>query len=109
MQPLLCPGGYGVPVKAGRYKVCQIHGIIDAGQSADVHIVDDGTLEWSDSMGNLLTSKTSNQKTLFRCKGYSSTDGHLSVTFSEPVDVKNGLSLIEYTGIEPGTLLVYVR
>ena len=63
MYPLLCPGGYGMPIRAGKNEI--VHITANAYSDTDdmyIRLVDDISLEPTDRWGKLPAEKTRIQR-----------------------------------------------
>ena len=108
MRPILCKGGFPVPVKSGK---CEVIGICaPANNTAAASRL---TLQDNDpyaSLGNALPTESTNLKNVvFDEKGVASVDGNIYHMFKEPLVFVNGICLVNNSNLLPGRTIVYTR
>ena len=109
MYPIQCPGGYPVPVKAGRFDItgfCVT--VADPASNSQFAIVDDSAIKETDTLGNLLTTLDSKKVVLANLKGLANIDTVLSYDFSEPIKTRYGISIYGNNWVA-GSVCVYRR
>lgn len=108
MRPILCKGGYPVPIKTG---MCEIVGVCAPVNS--VSTASRLTLQDNDpyaDFGNALPAEDTNLKNIiFDFKGMASVDNNVVCMFKEPIKVINGVSLVNNSNLLPGRIIVYVK
>jgi hypothetical protein len=112
MYPLLCPGGYGVPVTGARVDVIGVRAAVSSPASASrLILLDDPDIN-GDNFGRILsdTAPYDNYSGfIVDVKGVADVDGNLEVLFPEPIRLRYGISVAETTNLVPGSIMVYQR
>lgn len=110
MYPILCTGGYGVPLKAGKCEIIQITAAAsDSVAAARLTIVDDRDLTKEDRYGNLLEAKENQHSLVFDKKRVAACDANIDWHPAEPLRVRHGLSVVNAENLVPGSIMVYIR
>jgi len=110
MQPVLCAGGYPIPItKKGRHEIVAIVATVNDTTAAsrltlldseDYRIVDDGNdLQYKDK-----------RRLIFDQKGMANADATLGVVFPEPLKVIHGFTITgATTNLVAGKTFIYTR
>ena len=109
MQPLMCAGGFPMPIKKGRFEIYAILATIDDTtvesritliDSEDFKIVPDSNdMQYKDS-----------RRMIFDMKGLANADGCIGMVFPEPIKVIKGISLNSLSNnLTAGKTFVYTR
>ena len=104
MYPLLCPGGYGVPFKKGKFRIMKITAVTKVD---DINAI--SRLQLCDTPRNLPNSKTPTEKIVIDLKGEAVDDATLEFECKEPIIVRDTLYPMIATNLEPGSTLVYTK
>ena len=103
MQPLLCKGGYALPIGKGKK---EIYGVVAA--------VSDPTaasrLALIDSEDFAVVEDVTDKKHFIDLKGLANTDGVIGCMFAEPIKVIDGVAVdAASTNLIAGRTFLYVR
>ncbi|UCE05512.1 MAG: hypothetical protein JSW07_18170 [bacterium] len=111
MYPLLCQGGYGMPIKAGKFEIIQIEAPgSDTNASSRLTLLDDTEVEpTDDKWGQLVKTKTKVHHIIYDQKRVAACHANLSTELKEPIKVRNGLSVLNATNLVPGSIMVYAK
>lgn len=102
MYPILCPGGYGVPWKLGKFEIVHIEAPgSDTNASSRLTFLDDTEA--------MVTTKVSKHRLIYDQKRVAACHANIGGELKEPIKIRNGLSLLNSTNLEPGHIFVYVR
>jgi len=105
MYPLVCPGGYGIPMKTGRFEICQIRAAVTTPANAAQLKLADYDIT---AAGGIPGTKDSNHVLLADLKkGTEQVD--IGMQFKEPIKVRNGICPLTITNLVPGSIFVYIR
>lgn len=102
MYPLLCPGGYGLPIKTGRFEIMKITAACSDSSAA-------ARLQLIDSARQLPASKLKADKLLVDLKRVAACQPNIVFDCEEPIKVRDTISPIYSTNLVPGSIMVYVR
>jgi hypothetical protein len=102
MYPLLCPGGYGLPVKTGRFEIMKITAACSDSNAA-------ARLQLIDSERKLPSSKITGDRMLVDLKRVAVCDANIIFDCPEPIKVRDTVSPLLSTNLVPGSIMVYVR
>jgi hypothetical protein len=104
MQPLLCKGGYPLPIGKGKKEIYGVVAAVNDTASAS-------RLTLRDSNDFNVTPSAVNLKGIFAdIKGLANADGVIGLMFSEPIKVIDGVCITSAsTNLLPGRTFLYVR
>ena len=107
MQPLTCPGGYGVPMYAGNFTIKRVTCRAAAvGTATVVRLSDDSTIVPGTKFGKLPKNKTPSQRLIVDLERAVDTS---DISEELNVRVTNGISPITTSNVLAGSLMVYVK
>lgn len=106
MYPILCRGGYAIPIKAGKFKVFGVMATVDdTTASSQIALVDDPAIG-DNLQGFVLSDVDETKNVIANVKGVGSVDGTIGIMLPEPIFVRHGLSAY-FTNVVPGSICVY--
>jgi hypothetical protein len=110
MYPLTCEGGYPIPVKRGTFEICLIRATIkDTTRDARLILIDDLGIEPDDNNGRILASSSQQATRLCDEKTTGNTGSRLEVRLYEPIKVRRGLSVVNTTNLQAGSIFVFIK
>ncbi len=112
MQPLLCKGGYPMPITKGKFEILAVHATIEDTTAAarltlldsdDFAVVPDGvTMQYKDNHNN--------RRLIFDQKVIANSSGAIEMVFAEPLKTIRGVSVNSLSSnTEGGKVFVYVK
>jgi hypothetical protein len=109
MQPLLCKGGYPMPITNGKHEIVAINATI-----SNTAAVSRLTLIDSDDFKIVADSEagnySKNRRTILDLKGIANDGGNLTMVFPEPLKTTRGINISSLsTNTVGGKVFVYVR
>lgn len=108
MYPILCPGGYGVPMKAGKMEIVAIVAAgSDASSSSRLTLLDYAAA--GDKMGTFIKSKTKDYDQIIDIKRVAACEPNITFYPALPIKTRSGISVLRSSNMEPGSITVYVR
>lgn len=108
MYPILCPGGYGVPMRAGKYEIVYITALTDtASSTARLTLLDDSNI--TSRYGTTVGTKTKAHDQIVDIKRLAVCETTLKWEPKESMKLRYGLSVLNATNLIPGSINVYVR
>lgn len=104
MYPLLCKGGYPVPIKAGRFSIVGVMATVnDPTAASRLTLIDSGE-------GLQVTDDQAMKPVICDIKGLANADGTIGVMFAEPIKLRDGVSIgSNTTNLMAGRTIVYVQ
>jgi len=102
MYPLLCPGGYGIPMKRGKFEIVKITAACNDSAAAS-------RLQLCDSPRISPSSKTRDEKLVVDLKRVEACNANIDFDCPEPIKIRNALSPLTLTNLVVGSVLVYVK
>ena len=108
--PLLCAGGFPVPLKAGKFEIIGYSVAPSTiGTQMDIGLVDDETIKEGVGFGNVIDSEENclRANRIIHFAKQPANAGVYDFIFPAPVKTRNGLSLYT-TNVLAGTFCVYV-
>lgn len=105
MYPILCPGGYGVPIKKGKMEVCGIDLKVTA-SSGDFQV---SLFDTNRGVSLNIADKKSSDALFAHVFGGSTSLVPPFLPFPEPIKMRNGISIGDIDNIDPGQIFVYIR
>lgn len=110
MYPLTCYAGFALPVKAGKFEICQINAALeDVDVDAKLVLIDDQAITESSLHGRILPDSEDYKTPIIELKSNGGVVGELVESFNEPIKVRRGLSISACDNLKPGKIFVYVR
>jgi len=110
MYPLTCYAGYALPLKAGKWEICQISAAIeDVDVDAKLTLIDDQDLTDTSIFGRILPDAETYKTPFIELKSNGAGYGELSENFHEPIKLRKGLSIVACDNLKPGKIFVYYR
>ena len=110
MYPLTCYAGYALPVRVGKFEVCQIIAALeDIDVDAKLTLIDDQALTETSVHGRILPDSEDYKTPIIELKSNASTVGELIESFHEPIKLRKGISIVACDNLKPGKIFVYVR
>jgi hypothetical protein len=108
MYPMLCSGGYGVPMRGGKYEIIYITALTDvAASTARLTLLDDSNI--TTRYGTTVGTKTKAHEQVVDIKRLAVCETTLKWEPTEPMKVRYGLSVLNATNLIAGSINVYVR
>lgn len=109
MYPLVCKGGYPMPLRAGKFDIVQISAPAGTvGTVSRLTLIDDLGLAEDATLGRVLTNDNIYKTTIVDLKS-TTAEGGLNQVFQEPLKVRKGISVKNADNLQPGSIMVYVR
>jgi len=102
MYPLLCPGGYGVPQKSGRFRIVKITATCSDSVAA-------AQLQLADTAKTVYSAKDKDDKIVVDLKRVAACQPNIIFDGPEGIPIRNGLFPLITTNLVPGSTLVYIR
>lgn len=102
MQPLLCPGGYGLPQKEGKFQIFKILAACSSTVAASQIIL-------ADSKKTSIKDKLKTDRYVLNAKRIAACDANIEINFPEPIKVTDGIFPLTTSNLVPGSIFVYVR
>jgi hypothetical protein len=104
MQPLLCRGGYPLPIGKGKKEVFGVIATVsDPTAASRLSLVDSEDFSIKPDVGNM-------KRVFLDVKGLANTDGVIGCMFSEPIKVIDGIALNSAsTNLVAGKTFLYIR
>jgi hypothetical protein len=102
MYPLLCPAGYGIPVRTGKLEIVKVTAACSDSTAA-------ARLQLVDSARGLPASKNKEDRILVDLKRVAVCDANIVFDCPEPIKVRSTVSPLLTTNLVPGSVMVYVR
>jgi hypothetical protein len=108
MRPVLCAGGYPLPIKSGKCKVVGFSCSTNVAATASrLTLKDDDPFK---SGGIPMPTEDSQLKdVLIDKKGMASVDVNLAEHFIHPITFVNGICLVNASNLLVGRLIVYIE
>uniref|UniRef100_A0A6M3KUP4 Uncharacterized protein n=1 Tax=viral metagenome TaxID=1070528 RepID=A0A6M3KUP4_9ZZZZ len=114
MRPLVCPGGYAVPNRTGKFRIVAITAACSSvSASSRLMLVEDSkapnSLEqkWISLDGS--DTKEKQHTILVDLKRVAACDANIIYNPPEPINTTNGILSIKTDNLEPGSIAVYVE
>ncbi len=109
MQPLMCRGGYPMPISLGKKEIVAISATVnDPTAASRITLIDSDDFKIVPNGDNM--QYEDNRRLIFDQKGLANSDGVLGMVFPEPLKTTRGISVNSLTSnIEGGKVFVYVR
>jgi hypothetical protein len=99
-----------MPVKVGKMEIWGMKATVkNTANDARVRIYDDRAVNPGDNFGRILPDTFDGTTEIFDVKGLGNGNGNLEQSFSEPIKIRNGLSVSISDNIVAGSLAVFVR
>jgi len=112
MRPILCAGGYGVPMRAGAFQVVHITAACsDSNASSRLQICEDISTATEKEKNWIppIKEKEKDQKLLIDLKRVAACQPNIDWSPKEPFQVTRGLAVIKTENLEPGSIFVYIK
>jgi len=111
--PIQCNAGFPMPLVAGKYEIVGFTAEVEtATLDSQIAFFDDRTIKNEDSFGKLISvADIYTTKTLLidlKNTGVAGGEGNLTYEFSEPIKVRNGIS-IAAQNVKGGSICLYRR
>lgn len=108
MRPILCKGGYPLPVKSGMCEIVGVCAPVNSVSTAARLTLQDAD-PYADGADPLPAESTELKNIIFDYKGMASVDNNVVQMFKEPIKAVNGVCLVNASNLLPGRIVVYVR
>jgi hypothetical protein len=113
MQPILCKGGYALPIKEGKFTIRDIKVAVDNPNADSRLLLMDNSANMAYPSSSLEypsknVSSTYNNSRVVDLRGIGGKDSHLREQFASGLKVVNGLSIGAIENIEAGSIYVYI-
>lgn len=102
MYPITCAGGYPIPIKKGRFKICGV--AITANSTAAASRC---TFVDSDDF-KIITESQDTKVILADLKGLANGSGWETQMFAEPIQVRDGIAICNGVNTATGRIIVYI-
>lgn len=102
MYPLLCSGGYGVPMKRGKFEILKITAACSSSSA-------EARMQLCDSRRVSPSSKTPAEHLICDLKRVAACDANIIFDCPEPIKIRNGLAPLILTNLVVGSIIVYIR
>lgn len=108
MRPMLCKGGYPLPISAGMVSIVGYSAALNSTTTAGrLTLVDRDPYA---SLNQALPADSADTKgVILDKKAIASADGNISEMFPEPIKAVNGVAIMNADNLLPGKILVYVK
>ena len=109
--PLTCQGKYGVPIKPGKMKIKKIIAAVsDRTANSRLTLIDDHTVATGSKQGTVRSEKTRYHTQIVDLKGIGGQgNGYLEADFGDDgLKLIDGLTVVDTTNLEPGSITVYI-
>lgn len=109
MQPLMCRGGYPMPICKGKHEIVAIIATVsDPTAASRINIIDSD--DFKIVTDGLDLQYKDNRRTIFDMRGLANADASIGIVFPEPLKTTRGISLNSLsTNLKAGMIFVYVR
>jgi len=108
MYPILCPAGYGIPLKGGKMEIIHITAAAsDTNATARLTLLDDSNI--TGKWGSLVASKDKNHYQILDLKRVAVCEPNIRFEPIESIKTRYGISILHATNLVPGSINIYVR
>jgi len=109
--PLTCAGRYAIPIKPGKNKVVKVIAAVnDRASNSRLTLIDDHTITVGDKQGTVRSTKTSDYTQILDVKGVGGQGmGYLTAEFPGGLKLRDGITVVDTTNLQPGSIFVYVE
>ena len=109
--PLTCAGHYPIPIKPGKNKIVKIIAAIsDRASNSRLTLIDDHTIVSGDKQGTVRSEKTSDYTQIVDLKGVGGQGmGYLEADFPGGLKLRDGVTVVDTTNLQPGGIAIYVE
>jgi len=109
--PLTCRAHYPMPIKPGKNKIVKIIAAIkDRSANSRLILIDDHTIVQGAQQGTVRHEKTSAYTQLIDLKGVGGQGmGYLTAEFPGGLKLRDGVTVVDTTNMQPGGIAVYVE
>jgi hypothetical protein len=103
MYPITCAGGYPIPIKKGRFKICGLVVTVDDTTAASRCTLVDSA-EFKE-----LTDDQTLKPVLVDLKGLPNAEGVMGIMFPAPIQVRDGVTVSNLSNVLAGRTIVYIQ
>jgi hypothetical protein len=110
MRPILCAGGYGVPMRAGAFQIVHVTAACsDSNASSRLQISEAASTIANQQWVPKLAAKLRNNDLLIDLKRVAACQPNIDWSPQEQLQVTKGLAIIKTENLEPGSIFVYIK
>jgi hypothetical protein len=108
MRPILCKGGFPLPVKEGMCEIVGVCAPVNSVSTAARLTLQDNN-PYADGVDPFPTESADLKNIIFDYKAMANVDNNIAQMFKEPIKAINGVCLVNASNLLPGRIIVYVK